>query len=91
MIVRLPASLSKNGKPGMIDVEVTAGATLRAVLDEVEKRIPGATAKLLDADGKPHRFVNMYVNGDDIRFSAGVDTPVAERDEVLILPAISGG
>lgn len=72
-------------------MEVPAGATLRAVLDEVEKRIPGATAKLLDADGKPHRYVNLYVNGDDIRYGAGVDTPVAEQDEVLILPAVSGG
>jgi molybdopterin converting factor small subunit len=75
----------------MVDMEVPAGATLRAVLDEVEKRLPGATAKLLDADGKPHRYVNLYVNGDDIRYAAGVDTPVTERDEVLILPAVSGG
>lgn len=91
MIVRLPASLSKSGKPGMVDMEVPAGATLRAVLDEVERRLPGATAKLLDADGKPHRYVNLYVNGDDIRYGAGVDTPVTERDEILILPAVSGG
>jgi molybdopterin synthase sulfur carrier subunit len=91
MIVRLPASLSLSGRSGMVDVEVPASATLRTVLDEIEKRIPGATERVLDSSGRLRGFVNLYVNGDDVRHGAGMDTPVSEADEVLILPAISGG
>jgi molybdopterin converting factor small subunit len=91
MIVKLPATLSQSGKTGVIDLDLTGGVTLGSVLDEVEKRIPGATSKILAADGKPHRYVNLYVNGDDVRHGAGLSTPVGENDEVLILPAISGG
>jgi sulfur-carrier protein len=61
------------------------------VLDQIEERIPGSAARILDGDGKPYRYVNLYVNGNDVRHGAGMDTPVAEHDEVLILPAISGG
>lgn len=91
MIVKLPATLSQNGQPGTIDLELTGSATLGSVLDEIEKQVPGVTSKILAGDGKPHRYVNLYVNGDDVRHGAGLSTPVRESDEVLILPAISGG
>lgn len=91
MIVRLPASLSESGKSGMVDVDIPPAGTLRAVLVEVDKQVPGATAKILDGDGELYRFVNLYVNGDDVRQGAGIDTQVSEDDEILILPAISGG
>jgi MoaD family protein len=91
MIVRIPATLRATGKPGTLSLEVPVAATLRLILDEIEQQLPGSAAKLLDGDGKLHRYVNIYVNGDDVRTGAGMDTPVSEGDEVLILPAISGG
>ncbi|MEU8181955.1 ubiquitin-like small modifier protein 1 [Micromonospora sp. NPDC049044] len=91
MRVRLPASLSQSGKAGMVDVDVPAVTTLRAVLAEIERKIPGATRRIMDEEGKLYRFVNLYVNGDDIRNSDGIDTTVHSTDEVLILPAVSGG
>lgn len=91
MIVRLPATLRQSGRPGMLDLQIPPAATVRLVLAEIEKQLPGATARIVGDDGKLHRFVNLYVNGDDIRHGSGVDTPVVEGDELLILPAISGG
>jgi len=75
----------------MVDLEIPASSTVRTVLDEIERQVPGATARLVDSDGRLHRYVNLYVNGDDIRHASGVETPVSDGDEVLILPAISGG
>lgn len=91
MIVRLPAALSQDGKPGMIDLEITGPTTLGSVLGEIEKKLPGTTRKILTGDGGVHRYVNLYVNGDDVRHAAGLGTLVGEGDEVLVLPAISGG
>lgn len=91
MIVKLPATLSKQGRSGTLSLDVPAAATLRLVIAEIEHQLPGATAKIIDSDGKLYRYVNLYVNGDDVRHGAGMDTPVTENDEVLILPAISGG
>jgi sulfur-carrier protein len=91
VIVRIPATLSQDGKVGMIDLTVTGAANLQSVLDQLEARVPGATKKILDSRGLPHRYVNLYVNGDDVRYRSGMNTPVNDNDEVLILPAISGG
>jgi sulfur-carrier protein len=91
MIVHFPATLSRNGARGMIEVDVRAATTLRSLFDEIEKRVPGATNRVLDANGKPFGYVNLYVNGNDIRHEAGMGTSVREGDEILILPAISGG
>jgi molybdopterin converting factor small subunit len=91
MKVRIPASLSQRGTSGMVDLDIPPAATLRVVLAEIEKQIPGATARIVDGDGRMRGYVNLYVNGDDVRHGAGMDTAVAESDEVLILPAISGG
>lgn len=91
MIVKLPATLSRQGRPGTLTLDVPAAATLGLVLAEIEKQLPGTVAKIVDRDGKLYGYVNLYVNGDDVRHGAGVDTPVTEHDEILILPAISGG
>lgn len=91
MKVRLPATLTQNGKPGLVDFEVTEATTLRAVLDRVETQVPGSTKKILDGEGRLYRYVNIYLNGDDVRHGGGIDTQVKEGDEILILPAISGG
>ena len=91
MQVKIPATVSGQGRSGTLTIDVPAAATLRLVLDEIDRRYPGAAARIVDGEGRPHRYVNLYVNGDDVRHGSGVDTPVTDNDEVLILPAISGG
>ncbi len=70
---------------------VTArGTTLAAVIDDLEANYSGIAQRLLE-DGKLHRFVNVYVNDEDVRFSGGLDTAIADGDSVTILPAVAGG
>ncbi|MDF0531005.1 MoaD/ThiS family protein [Tsukamurella sp. 8F] len=66
------------------------GATLGAVIDDLESRHAGLKERLI-ADGKLHRFVNVYVDDEDVRFSGGLDTAVADGGSVTILPAVAGG
>ena len=74
------------------DSEVTVdGDTVSAALGDLEKRYPGFHDRLYEGDGKLRQFINIYVNDSDIRFSQGLDTPVGERDEVSIVPAVAGG
>ncbi|MFN3926739.1 MAG: MoaD/ThiS family protein [Pseudanabaenaceae cyanobacterium] len=67
------------------------GATVREVLESLESHCPGIKARLCDEQGNLRRFVNFYVNSEDIRFLAGTDTPLQDGDEVSIVPAIAGG
>ena len=70
---------------------VTAtGATLGAVIGDLEANYAGITERLMD-NGKLNRFVNIYVNDEDVRFSGGLDTAIADGDSVTILPAVAGG
>lgn len=70
---------------------VTAsGDTLGAVIADLEANYAGIAQRLVD-DGKLHRFVNVYVNDEDVRFSGGLDTEIADGDAVTILPAVAGG
>ena len=70
---------------------VTAsGDTLQAVISDLEANYSGITERLID-NGKLHRFVNIYVNDEDVRFSGGLDTEVSDGDSVTILPAVAGG
>jgi molybdopterin converting factor small subunit len=72
--------------------EVTAeGATLAEVLDALEVDHTGIRARVLDEDGKLRRFVNVYVNDDDVRFSDGLSTPTPDGASVSIIPAVAGG
>jgi molybdopterin synthase sulfur carrier subunit len=66
------------------------GATLGAVIDDLETRHPGLRDRLVDND-KLHRFVNVYVDDEDVRFTGGLDTPVADGGTVTVLPAVAGG
>jgi sulfur-carrier protein len=71
---------------------VTAeGTTLRELINHVEARHPGFAGQLLESDGSQRRFVNIYVNDEDVRYLKGLDTPVEEGDVVSILPAVAGG
>ncbi len=87
--VRIPTPLRKF-TAGAEEVPAS-GATIGALVGDLEKRYPGIRERLCDADGKVRRFVNIYVNGDDIRFLSNLDTAVKDADEVSIVPAIAGG
>lgn len=66
------------------------GDTLQAIITNLEANYSGITERLVD-NGKLHRFVNIYVNDEDVRFSGGLDTAVTDGDSVTILPAVAGG
>jgi sulfur-carrier protein len=87
--VRVPTTL-RTLTAGASEVEVE-GATVAAVLENLETAHPGFKERLLDAEGGLRRFVNLYVADDDVRFRDGLDTPVAEGDTVSIIPAVAGG
>lgn len=87
--VRIPTPLRKftGGEE-----EITAqGSTVSALVADIEKHFPGIRERICDSDGRVRRFVNIYVNGDDIRFLSNLDTAVKDGDEVSIVPAIAGG
>ncbi len=67
-----------------------AGDTVAAVISDLEANYSGISDRLMD-NGKLNRFVNIYVNDEDVRFSGGLDTAVSEGDSVTILPAVAGG
>ena len=68
-----------------------AGATIGEVIDNLETAFPGLKDRVCDEAGKVRRFVNIYVNGEDIRFLEENATPVKDTDEISIVPAIAGG
>ena len=71
---------------------VTAqGATLRELIEDVERRHPGFAGQLLEPSGEQRQFVNIYINDEDVRYLQGLQTPVAEGDVISILPAVAGG
>jgi MoaD family protein len=67
-----------------------SGTTLQAVISDLESNYSGISERLVD-NGKLHRFVNVYVNDEDVRFSGGLDTEISDGDSVTILPAVAGG
>jgi MoaD family protein len=68
-----------------------AGTTVREVIDDLEGRHPGMRGAVVSDDGELRRFVNMYLNDEDIRFLGSLETPVADGDVLSILPAVAGG
>ena len=70
------------------------GSTLSELIDDLESNHPGIKERLIDAtDGQSdlRRFVNVYVNDEDVRFTGGLDTTVSDGDQVVVLPAVAGG
>lgn len=87
--VRIPSPLrSLTAGQGKVD---GAGANINDLVENLEKKFPGMKARLYDETGNLRRFVNIYVNEEDIRFLKGKDTPLKEGDEISIVPAIAGG
>ncbi len=72
--------------------EVNAqGESVRALVEDLERKFPGIKERICDETGKIRRFVNVYVNGDDIRFLQNLETSLKEGDNISIVPAIAGG
>jgi sulfur-carrier protein len=67
------------------------GSTLAEVLDVLEKNHTGIRARILDDEGKLRRFVNLYVNEEDVRFADGLNTAIPDGGSVSIIPAVAGG
>lgn len=87
--VRIPTPLRKLTQEAEI-VEVTA-TTVQQAITELQNRYPGIKERLVDESGEVRRFVNVYVNEEDIRFLQNQQTPLKEGDEISIIPAIAGG
>ena len=75
---------------GAESVEVESG-TLKEILDKLESKYPGLRGSVCDDSGSLRRFINIYINGEDVRFLDNLSTPVGDGAEVAIVPAISGG
>jgi molybdopterin synthase sulfur carrier subunit len=87
--VKIPTIL-RTYTGGAKSVEAT-GDTLSALLDNLDAGHPGLKDRLLTEDGSLHRFVNVYVNDEDVRFTGSLDTAIKDGDAVTILPAVAGG
>jgi molybdopterin synthase sulfur carrier subunit len=87
--VRIPSPL-RNYTNGA-DVVETAGGNVGEVLDSLKGKAAGIETRLFKSEGQLNRFVNIYVNDEDIRFLSNLSTPVKEGDEISIVPAIAGG
>jgi molybdopterin synthase sulfur carrier subunit len=87
--VKLPSVLRAQAN-GERAIEVD-GSTIGAAVHSLVGRHPGLADQLLTPNGELHRFVNVYLNGQDVRYLSGLDTPVAPADEVRLLPAMAGG
>lgn len=87
--VRIPQPLRNlTGDQSTVEAK---GASLSDAITDLETAYPGVRERLMDEGGELRRFVNIYVNGDDVRFVDGLNTPLKDGDEVSIVPAVAGG
>jgi len=87
--VRVPTPL-RRFTAGSEEV-AAAGESIRSVIEDLERNHPGLRERLLDDKGEVRRFVNIYLNGDDIRFLDQLNSRVKDGDDISIVPAIAGG
>ncbi|MGO4258457.1 MoaD family protein [Marmoricola sp. RAF53] len=86
--VRIPTILrTYTGGEKAVDAD---GATLSALIDDLEANHPGIKDRLIES-GDLRRFVNVYVNDEDVRFTGGLETSLSDGDQVVVLPAVAGG
>ena len=87
--IKIPTPLRKFTN-GEADVNVS-GSTVDELVNNMDDGYSGIKNRLLDEEGKVRKFVNIYVNGEDIRFLNGVNTKIENNDEISIVPAVAGG
>jgi molybdopterin synthase sulfur carrier subunit len=87
--IRIPMPLRKLTND--VDIVDSDAATLAAAVEELEASFPGIKERICDDSGEIRRFVNVYVNGEDVRFLDNLQTPLKAGDEVSIVPAVAGG
>jgi molybdopterin synthase sulfur carrier subunit len=87
--VRIPPVL--RAQVGDVKQLELSGASVGEVIDQLVGQHPQLREHLLTQDGALHRFVNVYLNGQDVRYLGELDTPVGERDTLILLPAMAGG
>lgn len=87
--VKIPTPLRKltNGETS-VDAD---GGTISAIVDALEAAYPGMRERLIDDSGDLRHFVNIYLNGEDVRYLDGLNSAVGDRDELSIVPAVAGG
>jgi sulfur-carrier protein len=87
--VKIPTVLRKH-TDGQATVPA-AGGTLRELIDDIAQRFPEFRDQVVSDDGDLHRFINVYVNDEDVRYLESMDTKISDGDTVAILPAVAGG
>ena len=89
VLIRIPTPLRRmtNGE-GKVELE---SGTMSEIVERLDVSYPGIKARLLDENGELHYYVNIYVNGEDVHFLQGLNTPANSGDEVSIVPAVAGG
>ena len=89
IMVRIPTPLRRvtNGQ----DKLQVNGDSVGAIIGDLDSQFPGLKERLCDEQGELRNFVNIYVNGEDVRFLDGINSATAEGDEISIVPAVAGG
>jgi sulfur-carrier protein len=87
--VRIPTILRKH--TGGARAVTGDGSTVREVLEKIDAANPGLRSAIVAESGELHRFINVYLNDEDIRFLGSLETPVSDGDTLSILPAVAGG
>ena len=87
--VKIPTPLRKltNGETSV----AADGSTVGAIVEALESSYPGMRERLIDESGDLRHFVNIYLNGEDVRYLDGLNSPVGDSDELSIVPAVAGG
>ncbi|GAC1614014.1 MAG: MoaD/ThiS family protein [Gemmatimonadaceae bacterium] len=88
--IRLPGSL-RQWADGQRTVQVEHAPSVGDAIQQLCQGYPAVGERVLDETGQPQRFVNVFVNGDDIRLLQGNDTPLRDGDELILAPAVAGG
>ena len=87
--VRIPKILRKH--TGGAKAVESKGSTIGEIIDQLDVDHPGLKSAIIADEGEIHRFINIYLNDEDVRFSGALQTPVSDGDVVSILPAVAGG
>lgn len=87
--VRIPQPL--RSLTGDVATVNGSGDSLLACINDLDAQYPGVRERVMDESGEIRRFVNVYINGDDVRFIQGLSSPLKDGDEVSIVPAVAGG